>query len=318
MARTSKGQETPRVALTQIEDLMKNSPQRGDALRGDGLAGLAAVKRAKVIQTRRERARLAVRHGEGSDQVARIDRQLATEHRFLVNARAECDRVATPQLERDKSAWQVHGYLRSQDGLPRAKYGIALVADKSGRKTLAETTTDKRGYFHIRLAPKGEPSNTIGGSAGNDTVERPERAARGTEAEEAAEAATARRAAENDRVATQFARALKQPVFLAVTVPGQSDLQVDERPLHPVAGGIAYRDLTVANPKDNGQACQLRTRLLGNSGSRELHDLDNEKPGCQIAEIRPDHRFYFQSTGQAEELGYDFCAHCFGKARSRR
>jgi hypothetical protein len=58
--------------------------------------------------------------------------------------------------------------------------------------------------------------------------------------------------------------------------------------------------------------------LLGDSGSRELHDLDNEKPGCQIPEIRPDRRVYFQTTAQAEKLGYDFCAYCFGRQRSKR
>lgn len=320
MARSSKGQETPRVALTQIEDLMKNSPQRGDALRADGLTGLAAVKRAKVVQTRRERARLAVCHGEGSEQVAKIDHQLAAEHRFLVNTRAEVDRVATPQLDRERGAWQVHGYLRSQDGLPRAKYGVSLVADTAGRKTLAETTTDKRGYFHILIEPKGKPTDTIGGSAGNDSAEGVvlSETLAFAESEEAAKAEKARRTAENDRTARQFAQALKNPAYLAVSVPGQTDLMVDERALHPAAGAVAYRDLTVGNPKDDGKVCVLKTRLLGNSGSRELHDLDNEKPNCQIAEIRPDQRFYIQSVAQAEKLGYDFCAYCFGKSRSKR
>lgn len=308
MTRTTRGQETPRVALAQIEDLMRSSPQRGDALRADGLAGLTAVKRAKLVQSRRERARLAVRHGEASDQVARLDRQLAVEHRLLVNTRAESDRVATPVLERDAGAWQVHGYLRSQDGLARAKYGVSLVADTDGRKTLAETTTDKRGYFHISLAMKAKATDTVGGAAAGKTVE----------GAETAEAEKARRAAANDCVARMYAQSLKSPAYLAVTVLGQTDLKVDERALYPMAGMIAYRDLTVANLRDRGSACQLKTRLLGNSGSRELHDLDNEKPGCQIAEIRPDQRFYFTSTDQAEKLGYDYCAYCFGKARSKR
>jgi hypothetical protein len=308
MARTNKGQETPRIPLAQIEDLMRTSGQRGDALRTDGLTNLAAVKRAKLIQTRRERARLAVRHGEASDRVARLDRQLAVEHRFLVNTRAEADRIKTPTLERDSGAWQVHGYLRSRDGLPRAQYGVSLVADVDGRKTLAETTTDKRGYFHLRLALERAPTDTVDGSTGTDTVARKEDEA----------GLKAREATESDRIARVLAQALKSPAYLGVTVPGQTGLVVDERPLHPVTGAITYRDLTVANPKDSGSVCQLRTRLLGNSGSRELHDLDNEKPGCQIAEIRPDQRFFFQSIDQAEKLGYDFCAYCFGKARSKR
>ena len=99
MAKSGKQQgrqESPRIALAQIEELMASSPQRGDALRAEGLDGLIAVKRVKLIQTRRERARVAVRHGETSDRVAKLDRQLAMEHRFLVNTRAEASRVATP------------------------------------------------------------------------------------------------------------------------------------------------------------------------------------------------------------------------------
>jgi hypothetical protein len=305
MTRTTKGQDSPRIALATIEDLMKTSGRRGDALRGDGLAGLAAVKRAKLIQTRRERARIAVRHGEDSDRVARLDRQLAIEHRFLVNTRAEADRVATPMLQRDNAAWQVHGYLRSQDGLARAQYGVALLGDIDGRKRLTETATDKRGYFLIRLEIKAEPPATTAARAG-------------PEASEEEDAAAKERAAESDRMARLFVRALGDPVFLGVTVPGQTGSVVDERALHPVPGAIVYRDLTVANPKDDGKACQLKTRLLGNSGSRELHDLDNEKPACQIVEIRPDRRVYFQTTAQAEKLGYDFCAYCFGRQRSKR
>lgn len=305
MATTKKGQETPRVALAQIEDLMKTSGQRGDALRADGLAGLAAVKRAKLIQTRRERTRVALRHGEASEEVVRLDRKLAVEHRFLVNTRAEVDRVATPSLERDDKVWQVHGYVRNQDGLVRAGYGVALLADTNGRKTLAETTTDKRGYFHIGFALKGKETPVAG---------TPDR----TDDTKAADATTDEKRAENDRVARVLARALKTPAFLGVTASGQAEMVIDERPFHPVAGAIAYGDLTVANAKDDGSVCQLKTRLLGNSGSRELHNLENEKSGCQIAEIRPDHRFYFQSTDQAEKLGYDFCAYCFGRARSKR
>jgi hypothetical protein len=303
MAKTTKS-DSPRVALAQIEDLMASSPQRADSLRRDGLAGLAAVKRTKLTQVRRERARIAVRHGEASDQVARIDHQLAVEHGFLVNTRAEVDRVATPILERDAGAWQVHGYLRSRDGLARAKYDVSLLADLDGRNTLATITTDKRGYFHIKLAIGDTPANTINVGRDSDAVVDDDE--------------KAKRAAENDRVARLMVQALKTPAFLGVTVPGQTDLVVDERPLYPVVNGIAYRDLTVANPKDTGSACQLKTRLLGNSGSRELHDLDNEKPDCHIAAIRPDQRFYFKSTDQAEKLGYGYCAYCFGKARSRR
>jgi hypothetical protein len=308
MAKSGKQQGTqdsPRIALTQIEELMASSPQRGDALRAAGLDGLIAVKRVKLIQTRRERARVAVRHGETSDRVARLDRQLALEHRFLVNMRAEADRVAAPMPAQDENAWHVHGYLRSQDGVSRAKYGVALFADADGRKSLAETSTDKRGYFLIRLEMKAAAKDEI--KAASAQAELPNDA----------EKEKAERAAAADRMAQRFVRALGAPAFLGITAPGASSV-IDARPLYPLPGGIAYRDLAVADPKDDGSACQLKTRLLGNSSTRELHDLENEKPACQIAEIQPDHRFYFQNEDQARKLGYDFCGYCFGKKRSKR
>ena len=60
------------------------------------------------------------------------------------------------------------------------------------------------------------------------------------------------------------------------------------------------------------------TRWLGNIRSEELHDLDNRQPQCQIEEIRFDHAFYMSGIEQAQQLGYDFCAFCFGRERSKR
>ena len=209
---TKQGRQgSPRVALAQIEELMASSPQRGDALRAEGLDGLIAVKRVKLIQARRERARVAVRYGETSDRVAKLDRQLAMEHRFLVNTRAEASRVATPTLARDDNAWQVHGYLRSQDGVPRAKYAVALFADADGRKSLAETSTNKRGYFLIRLTMKADAKDKAAAAARDDTVSDEEKA-------------KAERAAAADEAALRMARALQNS-----GVPGHDGARRDRQ-----------------------------------------------------------------------------------------
>lgn len=71
------------------------------------------------------------------------------------------------------------------------------------------------------------------------------------------------------------------------------------------------------SPRSSGPG-QLVTRYLGNANSQELHDLENEQPGCQIAEIRFDRRIYFGSAEQAVSLNYDFCAYCFGRELSQR
>ncbi len=60
------------------------------------------------------------------------------------------------------------------------------------------------------------------------------------------------------------------------------------------------------------------TRYLANAASGEFHDLENTKSLCQIEEIRVDRRFYLRNEAEAAELGYDFCAYCFGRDRSRR
>lgn len=63
---------------------------------------------------------------------------------------------------------------------------------------------------------------------------------------------------------------------------------------------------------------QIVTRYLGNSSSEEFHDLENLKPQCQVDEIRIDRRVYFANSEQALELGYDYCAFCFGRELSQR
>jgi hypothetical protein len=60
------------------------------------------------------------------------------------------------------------------------------------------------------------------------------------------------------------------------------------------------------------------TRWLGNSHPRELHDRERATPNCQLDEIPADRRFYFASEAEALAAGYDPCAYCFGRGRSRR
>jgi hypothetical protein len=62
-------------------------------------------------------------------------------------------------------------------------------------------------------------------------------------------------------------------------------------------------------------------RFLGNSNTREVHDLDNEDvraSGCQINEvIRAGHAVFFTPDvlAQAYSEGYDNCAKCIGGSR---
>ena len=58
-------------------------------------------------------------------------------------------------------------------------------------------------------------------------------------------------------------------------------------------------------------------RFIANSRSHELHDLNNEKPQCQIDKIiRGKHALVFakDTLAQAHWEGYDNCAFCLGKS----
>lgn len=56
-------------------------------------------------------------------------------------------------------------------------------------------------------------------------------------------------------------------------------------------------------------------RYLGNTRTKEVHDLDNEKVNCQIEEIiRAGNDTPFHSLSMAHAQGFDNCAYCLGNS----
>jgi len=59
-------------------------------------------------------------------------------------------------------------------------------------------------------------------------------------------------------------------------------------------------------------------RYLGNTNTKEAHDLQNENPKCQIDKIiRAGHAVGFRpdTLVEAHGCGYDNCAHCIGNSK---
>ncbi|HLT40677.1 MAG TPA: hypothetical protein VK034_30575 [Enhygromyxa sp.] len=54
---------------------------------------------------------------------------------------------------------------------------------------------------------------------------------------------------------------------------------------------------------------------LGNSNTKEVHDLDKEKSACNIARIKPEHRVSFASLATAHRQGYDNCFYCLNQSK---
>lgn len=54
-------------------------------------------------------------------------------------------------------------------------------------------------------------------------------------------------------------------------------------------------------------------RYCGNTNTKEVHDLDNEKTSCQIDEIiRANHDKPFTLLTSAQNQGFDNCHYCLG------
>lgn len=54
-------------------------------------------------------------------------------------------------------------------------------------------------------------------------------------------------------------------------------------------------------------------KFLGNTNTKEVHDLDNEQPQCQISEIiAANHDVYFDNLSSAHLQGFDNGHWCIG------
>lgn len=300
--KKSKHGTTDRIAISQVKEIIANSGKRVDAMRAEGFAALVNVKRAKLVQTRRERARIAERYGESSEKTLAINRKMEVEHRFLVNSRAESARLATPALEPEADSWQVHGYIRDQDGFARAGYSVGVYTDKNGRHhALMTTASNHDGYFHMRWKP---PSSNGKKAATAETSE--------------AKAGATNIKPDLSSLFHAKEQIQRVSVYLGVRGPKQMAATMDTSAMRAVAGTVSYRDMVVLDESDDASRCRFATRLLGDSATRKLHNLKNPQSGCRLAAIPPANRVYFESEAQAKRLGYDLCTICFGFVRAQK
>lgn len=279
-----------KLSLDLAQQRLKQGFEHADVARATTFDGMVTLKRAKLVKVRRERGRLEAKHGRKDARIATLDRQMAAEHAQLTQARQERDRIAARPVERKENAWAVHGHVRDADAHALEDYRVGLYSDEKARTdSLAETLTDDCGHYALSLEAKAAAA-AAGDVKTSDVTEVLVLEPKGSGA---------------------------PPVYLGVHDRSGKLVCVEPRALRPRAGGLVYRDVKLAAVTRTGKE-NYPTRLLGNSSSRELHDLDNEKPACDIAAIAPDRRVYFKTAPLAKRAGYDFCGHCFGRSKSKR
>jgi hypothetical protein len=315
-------------------------------------AGIARRMDALVARKRAENeaaiARIATLDTGWKDINGDIDTDLKT---GLDTARVEAQAMqdAMDRLTRnvcggvDKNAFGLAGKVvdaKSEIGLPGLTVKVALGLESAAQSKEAETDNYGDFFFSFELDQAGQgrskptPLLIVVLFATDTVVYRDQRSI-------APKAGAVEHMALAVDCSGKLKAALEQGKQVAASVQGDAKLvearaanfdaayttfkRLSETTLSQLRG--LRQELSVAPPRvESARAATAgsvvtvatQTRLLGNSHARELHDLENVKKQCQIAEIKPDHRVYFRTEREAVAAGYDLCGNCFGKKKKSK
>jgi hypothetical protein len=286
--------ETRSIPFSEIAQGLNQAFDSADPQRLTGLQNLQRVRTAKDTLLEREQARLSAKLGPDHPRVAALAFKRSANQDFKRDLSLGISRAQTPVVGADPDAWILHGFVRNAAhvGLPNLTIGL-YDAKNQWIKELGYTCTDQNGYFQLRVQ---------GVAAAGETTKL--------------DAKTG---------AQVVVTATGGQVFIHV-LSGKGGAQyVDSRALQPKLGQVDYREIVLddaaggcAPPPDGDPEPPKTGRYLGNSHKLELHDLKNATPRCQIDAIKAEHRVYFTTQKEATAAGYDFCAYCFGKDKSKR
>jgi len=296
--------KTCNVQEGQVKKELDQTLQAADPVRADSLLRLQRVRTVRTKNQEREKLRLTEKLGGEHPRVMALQAKIDTNYQVARTLNLESVRARTevPRVESDD--WLVHGRVMSEQGQPVTGMRAALY-DSSGCpiETCGSEITDKTGYFNLTIKNVGKNTRTPAEIKKKTADEAREANANANDnADDCEDKASANR---------------NREAFVYVLDRHDVILQRDKRPLTIAPGQAQYLEI-VMDDADLDRPTQPRTRYLGNSSTRELHDLNNQKPGCQIDEIRVDHRINFKTQKEALALKYDFCAYCFGKEESKR
>ncbi len=278
-----------RIPFSDIAKGLNQLVETADPLRVAGLERLARVRAVKETGLTREHERLKAKLGSDHPRVSALAARLEANRDLLRDVKIGIARAQTPGVSADKDAWIVHGHVRRKDrsGVPNLTVALYDCEDGEWRREFGYACTDKNGYFKL-CRSRAKPT--------------------------AVEVAREREAQPEEK-----------KLCIHVIDSQGAHLYVDKRPLVPELGRVDYREIilgedeAVCRPPDEPvkRGEEKPARYLGNSAKREVHDLSKTTKRCQLDEIRPDHRVYFKTQKEATEAGYDYCAYCFGKDKSK-
>lgn len=295
--------DTKSIPFSDVAKGLNQAFDNADPQRLAGLQNLQRMRTAKDTALRREQTRLNAKLGTDHPRVTALAVKRQANQDFKRDLDLGISRARTPAVKPDANAWTLHGHVRNSArvGLPNLTVGLY---DQKNQwiEELGYACTDKNGYF--RLSHQGEKAAATTGIVST-------------------------RADVSGHATTSGAQ-----IYIHVLSAKGATLYVDPKTLQPAPGQVDYREIILdgeasgcAPPPGSSQpppgpgqdpGKDKTGRYLGNSSAREIHDLQNVKKNCQIDEIRADHRVYFSTQKEALDAGYDYCAYCFGKGKSKR
>lgn len=267
-----------------------------DILRVSGMQQLRSFRSSKAKSQSREQQRLVSKYGEQDERVIRMNTSLDANSNYISNLDMELNRATAPRKKIGTTSWNVQGRVYDQQGCPIVGADVSILSGDGHRiEQIPPTKTDTKGRYNITYQAQK-----------NELVTQ-------------ADAKTSVRAAAI-RINRNTAR--NEQVFVRAIDSRNDEVCADSTLMVPKPGSCNYRDLILDIRQDDdykiGNRDRRSSRYLGNSSTTELHDLKNEKAQCQIDNIRIDHCFNFKSEKEARALGYDYCAYCFGREKSKR
>lgn len=198
-----------------------------------------------------------------------------------------------------------HGFVSDTELQPQQDYTVRLVgAGGTGGKSELTAKTESDGYFSITLKARKKASRF---SAKDET-------------HEILFARMSELFGMTGRAATAATEASASPsntetVKASVEILDTNGQRVHQDPFPIIVNsGSVYREYVI-DSKGNSSG---KNRYAGNPTTRELHDTQKLTKRCNFSDINPKVLVYFDSTVAAEKAGYDYCAYCFGKAKSKR
>lgn len=315
MARQHKPRK---LARTELINTVQQGFASNDEVRLAGLKGLLKIRTKKAMLREREIQRLDTKYQQKTKRGDIVESRQEANRDLIGGLKMEINRVVTKPLKLNTKSWALQGYVYDRNAVPVPNAKVVLYnLDEQEVKKVTATTTDANGKYVFEYDAKDneiidftEELATL--AAIRKSAAQPEDVSERTVETE--------RVSVTDRLSPGISE--KATVFARAYI-GKKKLSADSLPLLPRPGMSHYRDIIFTvmlheekHPVSNQE--RRATRYLGNSSSRELHDLHNEQVGCNIDRTRFDHSVNFKTDKDALEAGYDYCAYCFGKKKSKR